>query len=128
MGVDWNRELVWRMGDHHRNGSMNTGTKFDEDKLRFDLIPPEVEEALATILTYGAAKYNDRNWELGMNWGRLYGALRRHLHAWKKGEKLDEESKLPHLWHALTCLTFLVTYEMRGSGKDDITGIGDTFE
>ena len=123
MGVDWNRELVLWVGDHHRNGSMTTGIK-----LRFDLIPPEVEEALATILTHGAIKHEDRGWEGGGDWRRVYSALRRHLHAWKKGEKIDKESGLPHLWHALARLTFLVTYEMRGSGKDDITGIGDTFE
>ncbi len=101
--------------------SSKEGVKFDKDKLRFDLTPPEVEEALATILTFGANKYGDRNWEKGMDWGRLYAAMKRHLNAWRKGEKLDPESGCPHLWHAFTCLSFLVTYETRGAGKDNIT-------
>lgn len=92
------------------------GTKHDEGKLRFDLIPPEVELALGEILTYGAKKYEDRNWEKGIAYGRIYGALRRHLLAWLRGEKLDAESGKPHLWHALCCLSFLVTYEERGMG------------
>ena len=33
------------------------GMKFDEGKLRFDLIPPEIELYLAEVLTYGANKY-----------------------------------------------------------------------
>ncbi len=108
-----------------RKNTMIEGMKFDGDKLRFDLIPPEVDEALATILTFGADKYGDRNWELGMDWGRSYGAMCRHLNAWRKGEKLDPESGKPHLWHALTCLSFLVTYEQRNSGRDNITHESD---
>ena len=100
---------------------MSEGKKFDGDKLRFDLIPPEVEEAFATILTFGATKYGDRNWELGMKWSRCIGALRRHINAWQQGEKLDPESGKSHLWHALACLSFLVTYEIRDVGENDIT-------
>ncbi len=97
------------------------GLKFDKDKIRFELIPPEVEKAFATILTYGAKKYGDRNWELGIDWSRVYGAMQRHLHDWKMGEKIDKESGHPHLWHALACLSFLVTYEMRNVGYDNLT-------
>lgn len=93
--------------------ALSEGTKHDVGKLRLDLIPPEVEGALGEILTYGAKKYEDRNWEKGIKYSRIYGALRRHLLAWLAGEKLDGESGKPHLWHALTCLAFLVTYEER---------------
>ena len=97
------------------------GVKFDGDKLMFELIPPEAQVALATILTFGAKKYDDRNWELGMKWSRVYGALQRHLNAWASGEKFDPESGKPHLWHALCCLNFLVTYEIREVGENDLT-------
>lgn len=99
-----------------------TGTKHDTGKLRMDLIPPEVEEALAQVLTKGAEKYDDRNWELGIKYSRVYGALRRHLLAWMKGKKIDDEWGLPHLSHAFCCLAFLLTYELRGMGEqwDDI--------
>lgn len=105
------------------------GRKDDADKDRMELIPPEVPFALARVLTFGAKKYSDRNWERGMGWGRVFGALMRHLWAWWGGagptsrsflfDDLDEETKFSHLWHALCCLAFLVTYEERRIGSDD---------
>jgi hypothetical protein len=94
------------------------GKKNDSGKLRMDLIPPEVEEALAEVLTHGAKKYDDRNWEKGIKYSRVYAALRRHLLAWMMGEEIDEEWGLPHLAHAYCCLTFLLTYELRGMGDE----------
>lgn len=95
------------------------GQKFDTGKARYDLIPPEIEEAIAQVLTFGAAKYGNRNWELGMGWGRPYAALRRHLNAWWAGEDKDPETGMSHLWHVACCAAFLVTYEARGAGTDD---------
>lgn len=105
------------------------GVKFDNDKVRIDLFPPEALFAISKILTFGAAKYSDRNWEKGMRWGRVFGALMRHMWAWWGGlsptsknflfGELDDESKMSHLWHAGCCLIFLITYEERGVGEDD---------
>src|SRR4030042_3442255 len=97
---------------------LKEGTKYDEDKLRMDLITPEMEEALAEILSYGCGKYNDRNWEKGIKYSRIYGAVRRHLLAWIKGEKIDKESGKEALKHAFCTLGFLITYEARNMGKD----------
>ncbi len=99
---------------------LKQGLKFDNGKVRLDLIPPEAVFALGEILTFGAQKYADRNWELGMKWGRVFGAALRHMFKWASGDKLDEETGKSHLWHALCCLVFLVTYEMRGVGENDI--------
>lgn len=108
---------------------LSEGTKADTGKVRMDLIPPELMFALAAVLTFGADKYSDRNWEKGMSWGRVFGALMRHMWAWWAGSgpsnknfafgDLDSETGYSHLWHAACCIAFLVTYEMRGSGKDD---------
>ena len=107
------------------------GRKDDGGKPRFELIPPEPLFALATILTFGAQKYDDRNWENGMAWGRVFGALMRHLWSWWGGKgstsksflfgELDDETQQSHLWHAMCCLAFLITYEERGIGTDDRT-------
>ena len=35
-------------------------------------------------------------------------ACHRHLQAWWSGERLDKESGLPHLAHAVCCLLFLM--------------------
>ena len=95
------------------------GLKYDGDKIRMELLPPEFLHATADILTFGAKKYADRNWEKGMAWSRVFGALQRHLWSWWKGEHVDPETGKSHLWHACCCLAFLVTYEARGIGKDD---------
>lgn len=95
------------------------GLKFDADKSRYDLIPPEIEEAIAKVLTFGAVKYGERNWELGMKWGRPYAALRRHMAAWWSGEDNDPETGMPHTWHAACCIAFIVAFEARGTGTDD---------
>lgn len=95
------------------------GRKNDQTKLRYDLIPPEIDAAVAAVLTYGAAKYSDRDWELGMDWSRVYGALKRHMDAWWGGEEVDQETGMSHLWHAACCITFLVAYQFRETGHDD---------
>lgn len=92
--------------------------KYDGKKPRPDLIPAEVIFAMGHLFGYGANKYSDRNWEKGMDWGRVYGALNRHLWSWWSGEDKDPESKKSHLWHAACCLSMLVAYEQRGTGTD----------
>ena len=95
------------------------GQKFDTDKLRYELLPPELLEETARVLTFGAVKYADRNWELGMKWSRPFGALMRHMWAWWRGEDTDPETGYSHLAHAACCIAFLVAYERRGSGTDN---------
>ncbi len=95
------------------------GIKFDSEKIRVDLLPPDALEEISKVLTYGAAKYGDRNWELGMDWNRPYGALLRHLWAWWKGEDYDPESGIHHLAHAGCNILFLLSYMKRGVGKDN---------
>lgn len=95
------------------------GRKDDTDKNRMELIPPELLVAVADVLTFGAKKYEDRNWEKGMSWSRVFGALMRHMWAWWSGEGLDKETGKSHLWHAGCCIAFLIAYEARGTGTDD---------
>jgi hypothetical protein len=95
------------------------GVKFDAGKPRYELLPPELMEGVAEILTFGAKKYADRNWELGMHWSRPFGALMRHMWAWWGGEQVDKETGKSHLWHAGCCLAFLIAYEQRKVGTDD---------
>lgn len=95
------------------------GVKADAGKIRFDLLPPEPVRGVAEVLTYGARKYADRNWEKGMDWSRPFGATIRHLWAWWEGEDRDPETGYSHLWHAATNIFFLIVYQARGVGKDD---------
>ena len=98
---------------------MQDDLKFDHGKLRHDLVPPEVVNAIAAVLTFGATKYGERGWQRGMDWSRVYGAAQRHMLAFWGGDDIDEESGMPHLWHALTNMAFLVSYQALSVGRDD---------
>lgn len=89
------------------------GQKFDVGKLRLDLLPILPMQGTAQVLTYGAVKYKDRNWEVGIKYSRVYGAMQRHIMAWWAGEQLDPDTGLHHLHHASCCMMFLQEYEMR---------------
>lgn len=71
-------------------------------------IPTASLEALATILTFGARKYKPNNWRNCTELERYDAAFMRHYLAHMAGEDKDSDSGHPHLWHALTCLAFLV--------------------
>lgn len=82
-------------------------TKFDDAKLRYDLIPPEFLEGVAKVLTDGAAKYAPNNWRKNTELWRYEAAMMRHFEAYRKGELIDPDSGSPHLMHAATNLLFL---------------------
>jgi hypothetical protein len=96
-----------------------SGRKDDTDKPPHHLIAPEVQDALAQVLAFGARKYEPRNWEKGMAWSRPFSALMRHMWAWWRGEDADAETGMSHLHHAACCIMFLVAYEARRTGQDD---------
>lgn len=85
----------------------NQEHKFDEGKILYHLIPVEILEEIAKVMTYGAAKYSPDSWK-GIEAERYKSALFRHLVAHEKGEVNDKESGLSHLSHALTNLAFIL--------------------
>jgi hypothetical protein len=98
---------------------MTEGTKFDNEKLRLDLLPPAALEDLAQVLTMGAKKYGDWNWHGGIKYSRLYAATLRHLLAWWDGDDLDAESGLNHLAHAMCNVAFLLQFISEGREELD---------
>ncbi len=93
--------------------------KHDQDKPRFDLIPAEPLIELAKVFEMGSRKYSDRNWEKGMKWGRIFGALMRHAWAFWNGETHDKESGLHHMAHCAWGCLVLVEYVNKNNGEDD---------
>jgi hypothetical protein len=98
---------------------LKEGVKNDTGKLRYDLIPPEGLDALAEVYTIGARKYADRNWEIGLSWGRVYGAMLRHAIRWLAGESYDPVDGQHHLASVAWCALALITYESRGMSQFD---------
>ncbi len=92
--------------------------RFDEGKVRHDLIPAWAMERLAEVYTYGAQKYDDDNWLKGMDWSKVQGPLERHYNKWKRGSIRDTESNCYHLaqvaWNAIA----LMIYQEFKLGRD----------
>ena len=107
------------IAESHTVLSKGTGVKHDSEKLRYDLLPPHAVEQVVEVLTYGANKYVDRNYEKGMEISRVFAATQRHLNAYWRGQDLDEESALPHIAHAITDLMILLEIERLHPELDD---------
>src|SRR6266403_5346522 len=99
---------------HEVPSFISQGTKHDLGKDRWDLAPWEAFGEVVKILTFGAGKYGDRNWERGIVYSRLFAATVRHLSAWWRRDDLDPESGRSHLAHVLCCVAFILTFTLRG--------------
>lgn len=100
-------------------GDVVVGVKHDQAKPRWDLLPFDAAARVVDVLTFGAVKYGDRNWERGLDYGRVYAAAMRHLTAWWAREDKDPETGIEHLAHAACCCLFLLSYQVRGMSTHD---------
>lgn len=92
------------------NISNGSGLRYNQGKTRHDLKPAFAEEQYALVLTKGAEKYAERNWEKGMPWSKIISSLERHLQAIKAGEDYDKETGLLHSAHIMCNAAFLTEY------------------
>lgn len=108
--------------------SQPMGVKYDDDKLRYDLIPPLALDELVKVLTHGAKKYDDDNWRNVENWKKRYfAATQRHQWQWKRGKIMDNEadtkgnpgSNCHHIACAIASLMFLLEKELEGENTND---------
>jgi len=83
------------------------GLKYDNNKPSMALIDADFLLGLAKVLDFGKEKYAAHNWRGGISFSRLISAAYRHLGAINKGEDLDSESSLPHVYHLACCVMFL---------------------
>ncbi|NLO90704.1 MAG: hypothetical protein GX410_01760 [Elusimicrobia bacterium] len=89
------------------------GHKADAGKPRLELLPFDALEEVAKVLGYGAAKYGERDWEHGLAYGRVFGALLRHAWSWFRLRRTDPETGLSHMAHCAANALFLLAYELR---------------
>ena len=83
--------------------------KFDDNKPRLDLVPPELIEAVGKVRTYGVEKYGDSSIWKQVEPYRYRAALMRHICKYlKEPDGVDDESGLPHLWHIACNVAFLI--------------------
>lgn len=87
-----------------------TGKRYNQGKLRYDLVHPFAHEQMVRVLTKGAEKYSERNWEGGMAWSKILASTERHLAAIKAGEDYDPETGELHAAHLACNAHFLTAY------------------
>jgi hypothetical protein len=70
--------------------------------------------AISDVLTYGAKKYDDHNWQVVPNGPQRYkAAMMRHILAHASGESVDSETGISHLAHAACCVMFMLELELK---------------
>lgn len=79
----------------------NTGATKESKLARFDLIPQFPLWSLAEHYGKGAKKYEDRNWEKGIEYKLCFAAMMRHASLWWSGEDVDAEG-----FHHLDAIPF----------------------
>lgn len=86
------------------------GLRYNEGKLRYDLMHPVATKGMVKVLTNGAQKYAARNWERGMSWTSVLASLKRHLELFEAGQDYDSQSGLLHIDHVQCNAHFLSAY------------------
>lgn len=113
--------------------------RYNQGKIRYELIPQNALKELAKVYTYGAHKYslykdsNDNiikgsdipieniheyvliddganNWKKGLPWMSMLGSIERHIQAFKNGEDVDKDLNTLHLANAAWGLMGLLEY------------------
>lgn len=93
--------------------------RFNEGKVRWDLLDATALEGVAAVLAFGTKKYSAENWRKGLSWKSTLRSLESHLQELKRGEDIDPESGLPHIDHLGCNWMFFSNYQKMGIGEDD---------
>lgn len=97
---DTNTTRLWDAVEQANNAlALDEGISYADAVLR-----------LGELYEIGAKKYAARNWEKGMDWGRCFSALTRHLLKFVKGEKEDEVDGQHHLTSVVWCAVALLHF------------------
>lgn len=97
------------------------GRKFDQGKDRWDLLPWKLMRGVVKVLTFGAVKYADNNWQLVKPKDRYFAAMMRHLDDYRDGETHDSGeggSGLHHLYHFLCNAMFYAWHCLDEEGEN----------
>lgn len=98
------------------DAAKKAGSKYDDGKPDWTLMPTKPMELVIQVLEFGAKKYGRENWKKVENAKQRYlAAAYRHINEITDGEWLDKDSKKPHAAHAICCLLFILWF---GEQKD----------
>ena len=86
----------------------NQDIKADRGKPQCRLVPSEIVRCIAKVREYGLKKYGSAESWQSVKIERYQDAMYRHLLSYiENSNGVDEESKLPHLWHIACNVAFL---------------------
>ncbi len=111
---DMNRLLHECASKRGKPEPIEPGTKHDQGKTCFSLLPTAALAQIADVLAFGAEKYERDNWQHVDPPSRYIDAALRHIYAHCEGEREDFESGLTHLAHAGACIMFLLWFMAEG--------------
>jgi len=113
-------ERGWQMNCKEKGERSETGSlRYNTGKPKMSLVTPEFILGMAKVLTKGAEKYGERNWELGNKTSVPYDSAMRHILAWRSGEDIDQESQCDHLFHGAVNLLMAWYYAKHFPEMDD---------
>lgn len=117
---------IYQFWTESERKKLTTGQHNDDGKPRWELLPYDALDQVVGVMTYGDIKYPNppRNWELGIQYSRIFASLIRHAWKWFMAKVTgqsgkDPESGLSHMAHVVCNGLFLLTYEVRGMDAFD---------
>ena len=120
------------VGESSSDTKPSVAMKHDKKKPRYSLLDRAFVWGIVKVLEFGAEKYEVNNWRKGFQYSRILDAAQRHLDEFSQGNRLDEETGLPHLYHLGCCIMFLsrfdATAEELPEGSHVYTGLDDRAE
>lgn len=110
---------VLPINDTGQSFEIKEAFRYNDGKLRYDLLEPYAIKELVKVFTAGAKKYSDNNWQKGMKWTKMIASLKRHLASFEESEDYDPETACHHLAHVAWNALGLVTYSKTHPELDD---------
>lgn len=106
------RSMDFETKDSGKREEFVTGARRDtrEGKGRYDLLQHRALGRVAKVAERGAAKYGDRNWELGIPEERFMDSALRHLCQYMSGDR-DEDHLGQAAWNILAAIEMQEMHE-----------------
>jgi hypothetical protein len=88
--------------------------KFDNKKSNLAILfdTAKALNKVADVMSYGAIKYDRKNWDKCDDKERYISASLRHISEYLQGNTIDDESNIEHLAHSICSLLFVLEMDL----------------